>query len=296
MKLGQIVLVVILSCITAFGTSYYLGMHSAENGAKPPEAKETAFDRIVKTNTLRCGYAIATPWLMMDPTTDKLTGVDVDVIDLVAKKIGVKIDWVEETGWGVAEQGLMTGRYDMLCGSVCIDPRRNRAATYSVPFLDMPFLAVVRMDDTRFDNLPNPLKLVNDPNIRIGLKDGHISEFIVNEQFPQAQKVYGNDISDDTDFLEMLKTKKVDVAFSGQSTIDLYNEHNPDSKVKSIGAARFCNGAFMMPLGDSRLKDMMDNAIMELNSSGQLREILTKWMKTDDPNYVRAPAKPYGDK
>ena len=69
-------------------------------------APETAFDRITKTNTLRCGYAIATPWLMMDMSTNKLTGVDVDVIDLIAKKIGLKIDWVEETGWGTAEQGL----------------------------------------------------------------------------------------------------------------------------------------------------------------------------------------------
>ena len=94
----------------------------------------------------------------------------------------------------------------------------------------------------------------------------------------------------------MLKTKKVDVAFAGQSTVDIYNEKNPDSKVKSIAAARFCDGGFMMPLGDERLKNMMDDAVMEINSSGQIREILTRWMKTDDTRYARAPAKAYGDK
>ena len=52
----------------------------------------------------------------------------------------------------------------------------------------------------------------------------------------------------------------------------------------------------MTPLGDERLKNMMDDAIMEINSSSQLRDILTKWMKTDSPLYVRAPAKAYGDK
>jgi hypothetical protein len=52
----------------------------------------------------------------------------------------------------------------------------------------------------------------------------------------------------------------------------------------------------MMPLGDERLKNMMDDAIMEINSGNQLRDILTKWMKTDDPRYVRAPTKAYGDK
>jgi ABC-type amino acid transport substrate-binding protein len=184
----------------------------------------------------------------------------------------------------------------MLCGSVCIDPRRARAATYSTPYLHLPINAVVRDDDTRFDKVPEPLKLMNSKNIKIGVKNGHVFEFIANEQFPLAEKVYGNDISDDTEFLEMLNTKKVDVAFSGQSTVDLYNEKNPDRKVKSIGAARFCDGAFMLPLGDTRLKYMIDNAIMELSSSGQIRAILNKWVKPDDPLYVRAPAVPYGEK
>ncbi len=214
----------------------------------------------------------------------------------IASKIGVKVEWTEETGWGTAEQGLMTGRYDMLCGSVCIDPRRARAATYSTPYLHLPIMAVVRADDTRFDNMPD-LKPLNNKDLKMGVKNGHVFEFIANEQFPLAQKVYGNDISDDTEFLEMLKTKKVDIAFSGQSTVDLYNDKNPESKVKSIGAARFCDGGFMMPLGDTRLKYMIDNAIMELSTSGgQIRAILNHWVKPDDPLYVRAPAVPYGDK
>ena len=95
-------------------------------------------------------------------------------------------------------------------------------------------MAIVRAEDTRFDNFPEPLKAMNSPDIKMGVKNGHVFEFIANEQFPQSQKVYGNDISDDTEFLEMLKTKKVDVAFAGQSTVDLYNEKNPDTKVKSL--------------------------------------------------------------
>ena len=91
----------------------------------------------------------------------------------------------------------------------------------------------------------------------------------------------------------MLNTHKIDVAFSGQTTVDLYNEKNPDNKVKSVKAVRFCDGGFMMPLGDYRLKYMIDNAIMELNTSGQIRAILNKWVKPDDPLYARAPALPY---
>jgi ABC-type amino acid transport substrate-binding protein len=52
----------------------------------------------------------------------------------------------------------------------------------------------------------------------------------------------------------------------------------------------------MMPLGDVRLKYMIDNAIAELNSSGQIRAILNRWVKPDDPLYARAPAQLCGDK
>ncbi len=286
MKIAELIIVAILSIVMAFGTTTFVNWHQQN----VPAAHETAFERIMRTNTLRCGYAVATPWFVVDPNTKKLSGVSYDMTEAVAAKIGLKVDWVEETGWGVAEQGLVTGRYDMLCGNVCIDPRRARAATFSTPFLHNPIFAVTRPDDKRFDA---NLRAINDPAIRIGVKSGHVFEFIANEQFPAAQKIYANDISDDTDFFQMLTANKVDVVFvGGQGLIDLYNEKNPD-KVKALAEpVRFCNAAFMLPLGDEKLKYMIDNAITELNTSGQIKEILGRFIKLD-PRYVRMPALPY---
>ncbi|MDX2027482.1 MAG: transporter substrate-binding domain-containing protein [Alphaproteobacteria bacterium] len=291
MKLFHILLIIVLSFATAFGTAHYL--------ISPPKTdmvEGSAFDRVMKSSTLRCGYAVATPWFTVEPNTKKLGGIGYDITNILADKIGLKVDWIEETGWGVAEQGLVTGRYDMLCGSVCVDPRRAKAATYSTPFLHIPILAVVRADDKRFDNLANPLQVLNAKDIKIGVKNGHVFEFIANEQFPLTEKIYANDISDDTEFFQMLKSRKIDIAFSGQITVDLYNEKNAD-KVKSLPVAvRFCNGAFMMPLGDARMKYMIDNAIGEINSSGQIRAVLNRYVKPDDPLYVRTPTLLFRDK
>jgi ABC-type amino acid transport substrate-binding protein len=244
MKFIQIVFVIILSCLTAVATIYCFSAHRNGALALLPETKETAFDRITKTNTLRCGYAVDAPWTVVDPNTGKISGFNYDITNAIAGKIGLKVDWVEETGWGTAEQGLITGRYDMLCGNVCVDPRRARSATYSTPFVHIPHVAVVRIDDTRFDNASDPLKLINNKSIKAGVKNGHVFEFTANERFPQAEKVYANDISDDSEFFEMLKTHKIDVAFGDQSMVDLYNEKNPGGKVKSLPVpVRFCNGA-----------------------------------------------------
>ncbi len=253
---------------------------------------KTAFDRIIESGTLRCGYAIATPWFMKEPNTEELSGYGYDVTMALAAKAGLNVEWVEETGWGVAEQGIISNRYDMLCGTVCIDPRRAKAITYSTPYEHAPILLAVRNDDTRFDE--KALEDLNSPDVRIGVKTGHVFEFIANEQFPKAQKIYASDLSDDTEFFLMLETGKIDIAFSGQITIDLYNEEH-ENKIRSLETpARYCNGAYMMPLGDVRLKFMVDNALMELNTSGQLKSIMKKYMPLD-PRYVRMPAMPFAE-
>lgn len=288
MKLSHLAIVVLVSAITTLAMSHFVPSKSATTET----IQQSAFDRIMRTNTLRCGYAIAPPWTMIDPNTKQLSGVNYDITNAVAEKIGLKVNWVEETGWGVAEQGLKSDRYDMLCGNVCIDPRRAREATFSTPFLHIPLVAVVRTDDHRFDA---NIKSINSTDVKIGVKNGHVFEFTANEKFPLAQKIYANDISDDTEFFEMLKAKKIDIAFSGQVTVDMYNQKNPGTIRSLDEPIRFCNGAFMLPLGDTKLKNLIDNAITELNSSGQIESILSRFTKIDS-HYIRIPAMPYRDK
>jgi lysine/arginine/ornithine transport system substrate-binding protein len=283
----KIILNILSIILIAAVTAYIVSHASNKNSGINNNILQTAFDRIIKTNTIRCGYAVATPWFMADPNTKKLSGVGYDVTNAVAAKMGVKVDWVEETGWGIAEQGLTAGRYDMLCGSVCIDPHRARAATFSTPFLHIPILAVVRANDPKFTNAT--LDDLNKPDVRFGVKNGHVFEYTANERFPKGEKIYANDLSDDTEFFLMLSSNKIDVAFSGQETVDLYLKKHPGSIRSLPQAARYCNGAFMLPLGDIKLKLMVDNAIGEINSSSQIQNILTKYMKFD-PRYVLAPA------
>jgi polar amino acid transport system substrate-binding protein len=289
MKIYPTLLTVLLCVAASLTAVYFFTRTSAENASSQQPAKETAYERILRTNTLRCGYAIATPWFWIDPQTNKMTGQSFDITNRVAEKIGLKVDWVEETGWGVAEQGLITGRYDMMCGSVCVDPRRSRAALYSKPYEHSPMWPVVKADDHRFDG---DLEKINQPGVRIGVKNGHVFEFIAKEQFPKAQLVYANDLSDDTEFFLMLTSNKIDVAFSGQITVDMYNK-SKGNVVRSVDQpARYCDGGFMMNRGEHDLKQMIDNALMELNTSGELERITARYMPVQE-KYVRLPAQPF---
>lgn len=282
-------LLIILAIIISTSASSYIVLNSKTSISA--SNTQPAFERLVKDNVLRCGYAVATPWFMIDPKTGEKTGVSYDFTEKVAEKMGVKVEWVEETGWGVAEAGLQANRYDVVCGNVCIDPSRNKAALFSKPFVHIPLVAMVRNSDNRFDS---GLNSINDPSVKIGVKNGHVFEFTAKERFPKATLVYANDISDDTEFLEMLVARKIDIAFTGQSTADLYEKNNP-GKIHSLNeAVRYCNGAFMVPLGEYNLQDMLNNAIDELGTSGVMEGIITKYMPLDK-KYIALPDEPFKD-
>lgn len=279
-----ILVVVLVSVVVSYGA---VKVFMPIDGSMPESKKESVFDKVVRTNTLQCGYAVATPWFMVDAETGKFSGYAYDATMAIAEKMGLDVQWMEETGWGVAEQGLVTGRYDVMCGTVCVDPKRVKAALYSTPLVYIPILAVVRADDHRFDD--QGIEAMDDPAINIGVKNGHVFEYVANERFPHAAKVYANDISDDTDFLLMLKTGKIDVAFSGQITVDMYTKQNGDI-IKSLGEpVRYCAGGFMIPHGEYELKHMIDASITELNASKTFDRIAKKYMPLE-PKYVRMPA------
>lgn len=283
MKPLHLLLVVIIAALAGFGGAQLAGKPAGAS------AQETAFDRVIRTNTLRCGYAVAAPWFTVDPNTGAKGGVGFDVTNAIAEKTGLKVDWVEETGWGLAEQGLVAGRYDALCASVCVDAHRVRAASYAAPYLNLPTLPVVRADDHRFDS---DVESINNPSVRIGVKNNHVFEYTAKERFPKATLVYLNDISDDAEFLTALQTNKIDVAIQVQAPVDMFNAQNNNSVRSLPFALRFCHGGFMIPSGDYRLKELIDSAVLQMNTGGQLKQIIERYTKVD-PLYVRLPAAPY---
>ena len=62
MKLAQVVLTIILSIAAAFITTQYVG-----NMPTNQPAHETAYDRVMRTKTLRCGYIPYSYVFKIDP-------------------------------------------------------------------------------------------------------------------------------------------------------------------------------------------------------------------------------------
>src|ERR1700722_20209029 len=63
-----------------------------------PVVKESAYDRVMRTQTIRCGYVLRTPLLVKDPNTAQLSGLFYEYVENLGKALHLKIEWSEEMG------------------------------------------------------------------------------------------------------------------------------------------------------------------------------------------------------
>ena len=89
---------------------------------------------------------------------------------MLAKNLGLKVEWVEEVGWGTMIEGLQTDRYDMVATPIWTNSTRARQVDFSKSLYYSPIYAWVKAGDKRFN--ADDLSALNNPKYTIGTVDG----------------------------------------------------------------------------------------------------------------------------
>lgn len=242
------------------------------------KAKESAYERVVKTGTIRCGYGVSPPALIKDPNTGKLSGLDYDIWTEIGKELGLKIEWTEEAGWGNFIEGLKTGRYDAFCSQLWPDPSRSKFLSLTNPVIFSFLEAYSRADDTRFDG---DLQKINNPAVKIPAIEGDVSVSIVQKGFPKAGIAYLPQTATLSDMFLSLISKKSDVIFIEQAMLAGLDKHNKNTlrKVKNVPPAFTFASYYGVLAQEYQLRDMMNLALRTIKNDGRL-EKLTKTYST----------------
>ena len=165
---------------TAFATA------KATQTTSKSETKEPAYERVIKTNTLRCGYGFWEPGFSKDPQTGQLTGIFYDYLQAIGVHTGLKIEWVEEVGWGDFPAALNSGRIDAMCFGAWPKATTAKAVLFTEPTYFLPINAYARHDDNRFDHA---IDKINSPDIKISTMDSELSSELAQTRFPRAQTI-----------------------------------------------------------------------------------------------------------
>jgi ABC-type amino acid transport substrate-binding protein len=285
-KSSQFLMAALIGALVAAGADYFL---KTDVAGQPAAAKESVYDRVKRTNTLRCAYLVYPPETIKDPNTGKLTGMVVDTAEELGRKLGWKIDWVAEVGFQDMFEGFKTGKYDALCVGLWENPARSKEALFSNPMDYGVIYTVVRSDDTRFDDSLEP---INDPAIKVAEIDGELGQVVQQEVFPKAGAYLLPNLSDVSMIVEAVATGKADVAFLPVPSVRKYMEQNPGKvKILKKNPSRVFPAPLMaVPHGEHELKYVVDATLRALQESGFVNRILQKYDPTRESYLLLAKA------
>jgi ABC-type amino acid transport substrate-binding protein len=262
---------IFIAVLASLATWFVLPQQSAVS----IKAKETAFERVVRTGVLRCGYGISPPILVKNSNTGKLQGSDVEIMNAIGKKLGLKVEWAQEAGWGSFIEDLRSNRYDVMCTGVWPDAARIKFLALTRPVYYDRMLAYVREGDMRFEG---DLTKANSATVTIAAVEGDASIDLVRQHFPQAKILALPQMAQVGDMLMSLTTKKADIIFLDPVRSAEFQKNNPQRirQVLGVEPVQVFGVSIGVNAGETQLRDMLDTALRELINNGTVARELAK--------------------
>lgn len=239
------------------------------------DRSQSVRDRVLDSATIKAAYLVRPPNIIKDPNTGELSGIFVDILNEIGRRAGLRVEWVEEVTWSTMIEGLNAGRYDIVGTGIWRNATRGKAADFTSPLFYSGVGAFVREDDHRFDD---NLALLNDSNVKVAVIDGEMAEIIRDADFPSAQSISLTQVSDTSQLLLEVQSRKADVTFLASQIAARYLEKNP-GKLRNIAGERPLRvfpESMVIKTGQEQFRAMLDAAIVELVNSNFVERTIRK--------------------
>lgn len=148
-----------------------------------PATAQSALNDILNTGVLKVGTTGDwNPMTMKDVTTNSYTGYDIDVMNELAKDLGVKVEFVP-ADWKTLVSGVTAGKYHMT-GSASVSPARAKATGYSTPYFSLATVPLIlKKNADKFKDWAD----MNKGDVTVAATLGTTQEKQVKQYFPDAK-------------------------------------------------------------------------------------------------------------
>ena len=198
-------------------------------------------------------------------------GFDVDIVNLVAAKLGVKQETIDTPFEGIQTgQDLATGKCDIAAAGMTILPELQLVILFSEPYFDATQALLVRDGDPITSLADLKGKKLGAQASTTGLK------YATKEAAANGYEIV--EYQDLASQQQALVTNQVDGAIND---LPVWSEFVKEQPGKTKIAAQFDTGeqyGLGMKLGNDALKNVADGAISEAMADGTYSEIYNKWI------------------
>ena len=241
--------------------------------------KESVYERVLRTGTIRCGYIVWPPYMTRDDASRTFSGMNYDYAEAVAKTLDLRIEWVAEINPGTQVETLKSGKADAICTAEGpIVPSTIKYLRYSAPMAYVPFYIYARTDDARFDG-DNPS--INNPDVKIAVIDGDVSGQLSSVHFPKAQRYPLPQLVSPAQMMLDVAGGKADIIINDPVSMKDFIAENPGRLHRiggnePLGVIPNTFSVLRDPSTDQFL-DMLNQAIENVKYSGAEKAILSKY-------------------
>jgi ABC-type amino acid transport substrate-binding protein len=270
----------------AFAILKCVGLVALAVPAFADDKADQAFQRVVDTGVIRCGYYVFPPITSRDPNTGELTGFAVDYMNKIAEKAALKVEWTSEVTWANWVPELQAGRFDVACTPMWPELSMLKAVSFTDPLFFAGLYPLVRKDDARFAKVD--LARLNQPDVIVLGQESNSSEAVAKAVFPNAKRYILPATAGGGEFFQTLLSKKVDVVMTDRNGFFMYEKDNGKNfKFATTEPLKLQSFPLAVARGENELRDFLNQSIHELEYSGDTERILRKWEPEPGKTYLR---------
>ncbi|AYM14777.1 MULTISPECIES: transporter substrate-binding domain-containing protein [Agrobacterium] len=236
--------------------------------ASPVNGQAQSIAEIKSAGVLKVGSQVAqVPWGFPD-ASGKLTGFDIELVEMLAADLGVKAEFTPVTPAN-RTAALLTGQVDLLAAVMGIFPERQKVVLFSRPYVnnDNVFIGRADLEVKSFEDLKG---------LRVGLVRGSPQDIAITKAAPQGAILQRFD--DDSNTIQALISGQVDLTGSATTQVANIAKVAGEGKfVPKILLGRAFN-AFAVRPGSREWVDYLNGFVAKKVESGELAVLYKKWV------------------
>lgn len=242
--------------------------------------KESVYDRVMRTGTIRCAYANRPPVFLKSPETGQFEGIFYEYVEALGKALNLKIEWTMEVGWGDAIESLKTDKVDAFCGGLWPVSHRAQHIDFVRPILHEGMAAYTRADISSFDFKKES---INSPEVTIVTVEGSAPFLVGEKDFPLAKKMTLPQLSPISDAFLSVATGKADVVLSELGSGNDFMMKNPGQirRVEFGRPLRAFGLSLAVKIDEYPFRRMLDIGTEELFQTGEMEAIIRRHEKSE---------------
>ena len=273
---GKVVAAVVIVAILAFAAGYFAHPYLAP----PPPPEKTQWDVIKERGYIVVGTSPDwPPFEYLDPETGKLTGFEVELMEMIASELGLRVEWKTMDFATIIPAGK-NKEIDLGVSGFSVTPERLEVIQYTIPHTITESQLIMLEDKARELGIEKLEELadVAKYGLVVGTGSGTTQEAelmeLVNKGILSSDALKSYD-----DFgvaLEDLKLGRIDALYAETpiTTWWIITEEKPMTVVYS---RPYWPVAFVAHKDSDELVAKIDGVLATLISEGKVAELYKKW-------------------